>query len=210
MEEHRLKTMADDYNKDLFNQLFKQTEKLRNKLSSEISLARFPGMESKDIRSWFQTKFLYAYQKYQPLYNDNPEILKANIISSLQRFKCRILRHAYSSDIDYILGTISLDNSIEQMDWVKEEEPNYTVEDVELVLNKLKEELNQDAFNILVAQIYPPDYILDRVTKKQINRIPSQILAEYFDMTVDDVTYHRKCIRKAISRLSKNPVEIKL
>ena len=202
MEEHRLKVMNEDYNQELFNKLFKETSKLRNKLASEISLARFPGMELKDIKSWFEIKFLYTYQKYQPLYNDRPNILLGNIIKSLQLFKCRILRHAYGKDIDSILGTFSLDNCIEQQDWVEEKDVWYSEELLKTVYEDLKHELSQEAYNILMAQIYPPDYILDRITVKQKNNIPSRLLAEYFEVSQDDIAYYRKHIRKAIARVS--------
>lgn len=202
MEEHRLRVMADDYNPELFNRLHKETAKLRNKLASEISLSRFPGMELKDIKSWFDIKFLYTYQKYQPIYNDKPNILLGNIIKSLQLFKCRILRHAYNKDIDSILGTFSLDSSIEQQDWAEENDVWYSEDLMTKVYEDLKHELSQEAYNILMAQIYPPDYILDRISIKQKNNIPSRLLAEYFGVSQDDIAYYRKHIRKAINRLS--------
>lgn len=199
MEEHRLKEMPTGYDQRLFEDIFNKTSKLRNKLSNEISLDRFPGMERKDIKSWFNVKFIYAFQKYYPIHKD-PEILKAHIIQSIQLFKCRILRKAYSKQNEIMMESIAIDDCQEAYDIQLEQEDD---SGIKLVLMNLNKKLNTGDFNVLLAQLYPPEYILHRIKPTQLNRIPAELIGEYFSMSIEEVHSTRKRIRKAIEDSKK-------
>ena len=111
METHRLKPMPTGYDEQLFNSLYKATEKLRNKLVYGIDNRRF-GVEPAEIKSWFDVKFIYVFTKYYPKYS-NPEVLKAHLINALQLFKYRILRKAYTVESLHMLSNVGLEDSPE-------------------------------------------------------------------------------------------------
>ena len=95
MEIHRLKPMKEGYSVQLFNDLYKQTSKLRKKLASQIDYRRY-GVTPDIIESWFDDKFIYVFNKHFD--NKDTDVLKGFIINSLQVFKYRVLRGAYSKE----------------------------------------------------------------------------------------------------------------
>ena len=194
MEEHRLKEMPMDYDSELFNSLLKDTEKLRNKLAYGIDHRRF-GVEHEDIVSGFNTRCIYCFTKYYPEKN-NPEELKAYIINSLSMFKSRILRNAYSVKSQARSSTVDIQELYNYDDLLVEEEKQ---EDERVYKVKIffKSRLTKPAYDLWLAQIYPPDWIIDQLidTPKQIHRVPKEILADYFDISVEQVEKLRKEIR---------------
>lgn len=199
MEEHRLTEMPEVYDQKLFLEIYKNTEKLKNRLVSEISLDRFPGMEAKDVKSWFNTKLLFTFQKYYEQFKDEPEVLKAHIINSLSLFKCRVLRKAYTFQNESQLNSIPLDTYFEQD--TLEDEPTITQEDMEVILHEFKRELSPFDYNVLLVQLYPPEYILHRIKPQQLNRIPIELIASYFDVDPTKVKHARTNIKMAISQV---------
>ena len=197
MEEHRLTPMNPNYDKELFNSLFKETEKLRNKLVYEIDHRRF-GLESRDIKSWFDIKFVYVFNKYADKYQD-PNILKAHIIQSLAFFKCRILRKAYTEESLHILENISLDDSQETMSRL-DEESQYD-DRLESVLAFFKKELTDIAYDIFLLKLYPPEFITTNLAcQKNFNKIPQSLIAEFFDIPESTVKRALKSIKETTHR----------
>lgn len=180
MEESRLKPFDQDYDKELFNKIYKETKSLRNKLAYGIDSNRF-GVDYQEILSWFDVKFIYAYHKYHKQMDG--DILKGHIINALRLFRCRILRKAYSQqnqvnwnnhDIDMMKNADSLliDNSLED------------TSELNHILTILKSKLSKESQMILEIELNTPEYISSRCTKQQRNTflgIPSKLIAEYLD-----------------------------
>ncbi len=105
MEEHRLKPMPKNFNEAVFFDIYNKTKELRKKLAYEIDHRRY-GVERKDIMSWLDVKFLFAFTKY---HNEEPEIIKAHVINALQFFKNRILRYSYSQKNSVNLHSMNIE-----------------------------------------------------------------------------------------------------
>ena len=178
MEIHRLLPMKEGYNEQLFNKLYKETEALRNLLTYQIDHRRY-GVTSDIIKSWFDDKFIFVFNKY---YGDIEEgQLKGRIINALKTFKFRILRKAYSKYNIYnnqvrlegehnLINIIPIDNEIS----------NHEVF-LELALTYLKKNLCDDALLVLELDLNPPHYILQKL-KSCKTKIPAKLIAEYLDL----------------------------
>lgn len=194
MEEHRLKSMPEEYDQELFNDIFKKTEALRQRLAWQIDLNKFKGIERSDILAWFDIKFVFAFQKYH-LEKTDPEILKAHIIKSLQFYKNRILRKAYSKENEAMANSQNIDDLY---DLKLEDNYEYNDEDISIVKEFIKSHLTSIAYDVFLIQIYPPEYILCRIKPTQLHRIPANLIAEYLGISEDEVIKYRKNIKKII------------
>lgn len=176
MEEHRLKPLPADLDLQLFEEIYRKTKDLRKKLASQIDHRRF-GVERADILAWFDTKFIFAFNKYR---NEKPEILKAFIIRTLQFFKNRILRASYTQK-----NSVNRDKvDIEDCYYEKETHISPSFSDHETLLNLtnayLKDHLSKDAYLVLQCELCPPPYILQRLSEKErTTKIPSKLISEY-------------------------------
>lgn len=203
MEEHRLKEMSDDYDVALFNELYKKTAALRKKLAYEIDARKF-GLETKDIQSWFDVKFIFTFQKYQG--KMGPDLLKGYLINALRMFRYRIMKTSYS-------GTMELHNTVDITELYDYE--NLMIENQgsaqELFLNValefMEKNLSQEAYLLLKLQLNPPEYILSRMKKKN-SPIPAKLLAEYFgeDLT-SEAQSHFNNLLKEIERITTKAKE---
>lgn len=179
MEEQRLKPMVEDYNPELFNELYKKTEGLRRNLASGIDARRF-GVDHEEILSWFTVKFIFAYNKYCKKYNK--DVLLGHMIKSMQFFKCRIIKAAYTVKFSQSIveyegnehNNILLDDPREERDFYYEKLTIF-----------MKNNLSDNAYMLLQLQLNPPPYILRRLNEKgipTIHKIPDDLVAEYFDL----------------------------
>ena len=201
MEEHRLKSMGE-YDKNIFNQIYSKTRSLTYKLASGIDHSRF-GVSPEDIRSWFDIKFLHAFNKYK----DKPqEVLLGFIISSLQTYKYRILRKAYA--IENSQSIVSMDNDtdgyypmqIPDTDPVNSNNLYY-----EGLMDYMSKNLSDNALCLLDLQLNPTPYIIRRqkeLGNERIHKIPDRLLLEYFDLGFSEKAFAfiaalKKEIRKA-------------
>lgn len=209
MEENRLKPMVEGYSPVIFNDLYQQTSALRKKLASQIDCSRF-GVDYPEILSWFDVKFIFVFNKYYRQHEKNPEVLKGHLIKGLQFFKCRILRVAYSQKSLAIMKTIEL-NDYEEFENVFIEEPtemnssNYHL--YNLAIKFMKENLSDNAFELLNIQLNPPPYILSKLEAEGIenyNKIPNSIIADYFELGNDDkVIKYINTLKKEIKDITK-------
>jgi hypothetical protein len=171
MEEHRLKTMPQ-YDEALFNELYAKTEGLRRKLAYEINPSRY-GVDNQEIKSWFDVKFLYTFQKYHD--QKSPEMLKGYLINSLRVFKMRVLKVGYNQKNE-LHNTIDItelyDNSFPEPDNSKELF-------LGLALEFMSKKLTQEAFFLFKLQLDPPQYITSR-TKN--NKVPPILWCKYLDL----------------------------
>jgi len=178
MEIHRLLPMQEGYDEQLFNQLYKETEALRNLLTYQIDHRRY-GVTQDIIKSYFDDKFIFVFNKYYGKI-DNGQ-LKGRIINSLKTFKFRMLRKAYSKYNIHnnevrlegehnLINIIPIDNEISDHGLF-----------LELALKYLKKNLCDDAFLVLEIELNPPPFILDKL-KSSKTKIPAKLIAEYLDL----------------------------
>lgn len=181
MEINRLKPMKDGYPKDLFNKIYSETKPLRKKLSYSIN-ERYYGVSRDIIESWFDDKFILVFNKHFD--NKEPDVLKGFIITSLQRFKNRILRKAYVKEGEFYSSRVELDSDENYyMNYIKSDDTSFTDENLflELTLRFMKDKLNEDAYLLLNTQLNPPPFILDRLNKSN-SKITVKVLLEFFGL----------------------------
>lgn len=178
MEIHRLIPMKTGYDELLFNKLYKETEALRNLLTYQIDHRRY-GVTSDIIKSWFDDKFIFVFNKY---YGDIEEgQLKGRIINALRTFKFRMLRKAYSKyNIYNNIIRLEGENKLINIIPLKEEISEHEIF-LELALKYLKKNLCDDAFLILELELNPPPYILNNL-KSYKTKIPAKLIAEYLEL----------------------------
>jgi hypothetical protein len=177
MEEHRLTQMKKGYDQKLFEEIYSNTKALRKKLVSEIDHKRF-GVEPKDIESWFSVKFIHAFNRY--FGEKEPNLLKAHIIKSLQFFKNRILRSAYSQKNQVNNNCIDIQELYSLQEPIIEYEYNEREFFLGLAVEFMKNNLSDNAYKVLQVELHPPIYILDRLKEKEsTTKIPSNLIADY-------------------------------
>jgi hypothetical protein len=179
METNRLKPMVENYDEPKFNRLFKKTEGLRKKLASEIDARRF-GVDRDEILSWFSVKFIYVYNKY--CQDQSEEILLGHLIKSMQWFKCRVLRNAYThKHSQSIVSTSDIEIESSFIENPTEVKPN----NYEILFNFIRTKISDNAYTLLELQYNPTPYILARLEElgvQNIHKIPDQVLCDYFDL----------------------------
>lgn len=194
MEINRLKPMKDGYSEELFNQIYQETKGLRKKLSHSID-TRYYGVSRDIIESWFDDKFIMVFNKHFD--NKDPDLLKGYIITSLLRFKNRVLRKAYDGQGEFYSSRIELDSEDSFINFIPDESTQ-NPQDIflELCLEFMKNKLTDDGLLLLQTQLNPPPFLLDRM-KQSNSKITVKLLLEFFSL--DDTNRNRKYI----SRLKK-------
>lgn len=191
MENHRLKPMVEGYSEELFNKLYQETSQLRKTLAWGIDNRRY-GVSKDIIESWFDDKFIFVFNKHCK--DHNPDVLKGFIISSLQTFKSRILRGAYSKKNEIYSSTIELEGEFNLINYLPD---NSDISNKDLffglVLEFFNKELSSDAFSLFQLQLNPPPYILNRI-KKSNSQIPLNLILEFFGL--ENVHKNIKYIRQ--------------
>lgn len=203
MEENRLTPMVEGYDKKLFEQIYKDTQALRQKLTSQIDPNRF-GVDSKEVLSWFDVKFIFAFNKYYRKKDD--KLLKGYIINSLLFFKNRILRFAYSQKAA-VHNTLSLEDYTTSSSNQIIVDFEYAEQQVLLDYAKkfMYTLLSEDGYKVFTTELNPPLYILDQLgsLKTATTKIPSSLIADYLgwgktEESTKKVNQLRKEIREAI------------
>lgn len=196
MEESRLKPMVDGYDEKLFAEIYKKTQNLRKKLAHEIDPRRF-GVDYQEILSWFDVKFIYAFNRYYE--EKSPELLKAHIIRALQFFKNRILRSAYSLK-NQVNNNCKDINELYSSRYEPQEEFIYdeTPQLLDSALRYLRDQMSPEAYQVLIVDLQPPFYILDRLGSASTTKIPSNLIADYLGWSPEEAPRINK-LRKEIS-----------
>lgn len=197
MEVHRLKNIElGEYDKDLFKELYDNTEKLRNKLAYGIDPNRL-GADQEEIKSWFDCKFIYAFAKYQ---SKEPDMLKAYIINSLSNFKYRILRKGYSKQNEAMMNKVDITEFYNHGAIV---DVSPQVDDrIHTVMDFMKKNLSQEAYDILLIDMYPPAYIVEKLREntdkedKKLPRVNRALVAEFYGKSEADIEKLQREIRK--------------
>lgn len=186
LELNRLKSMPDDYDPQVFNSLYQKTHQLRNKLARQIDHTRF-GVEREDILSAFDVKFIFVFSKH---YDMAENVLLGFIINSLQNFKNRILRNAYTQK--YSQRVLSVENIIEYDTHLSTAAFSNEVNYFEEFMSFMKEHLSSNAYLILDIKLNPPPYIHHRLNKtpdSNITRVTDDLILEYLEMGTSEKAF---------------------
>lgn len=218
-ETHRLKPMAQGYDEDVFVQIYEDTQRLRNKLAFEIDNRRF-GVDKQEILSWFDVKFIHAYNKFLRTYGSEDEgNLKGYIINSLKQYKNRVLRTSYQKkyiEHHHILDITELIDET-QIESNPEEVPQIFLQKA---LEFIKDSISDNALMILELELNPPEWVkreIEDLGKKQNTKIPSYVIAEYLGLpNTPNIILWINSLRKeanhaielAHNYFSKNPIII--
>lgn len=196
-ETNRLKPMVENYDPMKFKRLFEKTKNLRRKLASGIDHRRF-GVDQEEVISWFITKFIYAYNKYCQVYNE--EVLLGHLVRAMQFMKCRILRAAYQPKFCQV--SIEYDSNHVEEEIMNPYEDEVREHYYNTLCEFLKKNLTDNAYMLFQLQINPPLYILAQMKEQghtNIHKIPDQIICNYFNLGFDfSTTKYLKSLRKEI------------
>lgn len=204
MEIHRLREMVE-HDPKLFNELYQKTKNLRRSLARQIDHRRY-GETPDVVLSWFDDKFIYVFNKY---YGEPENIVLGKIINALTLFKNRILRKAYTTNAEFHMSCVSIDDDEYTFNRIPDQTFDSRKEELlERIHQYMKENLSSDAFTIFQAEYDQPEYISSRI--KPNKRVPTKLLAEFFDLADDKsiryVNKLRKEVQYAIQRASEELV----
>lgn len=178
-ELHRLKTMQENYDQQMFLRLYKVCKPVIRNLTKQIDYKRY-NLTPDIISSYFWDKMLYVFNKYYGTCSE--EHLKARILASLSTFKNKLLRSAYGEQAEYNQSLFKLDDLFDNDKELEDdsEEEKAKSEMLEMMHDYMKEHLSIDAYMIFEVLLTPPPYIKERI--KENGRITNLLLVEFFDM----------------------------
>mgnify|MGYP000992065760 FL=1 len=178
-ELHRLKTMQENYDQQMFLRLYKVCKPVIRNLTKQIDYKRY-NLTPDIISSYFWDKMLYVFNKYYGTCSE--EHLKARILASLSTFKNKLLRSAYGEQAEYNQSLFKLDNLFDNDKELEDdsEEEKAKSEMLDMMYDYMKEHLSMDAYMIFEVLLTPPPYIKERI--KDSGRITNLLLVEFFDM----------------------------
>lgn len=178
-ELHRLKTMQENYDQQMFLRLYKVCKPVIRNLTKQIDYKRY-NLTPDIISSYFWDKMLYVFNKYYGTCSE--EHLKARILASLSTFKNKLLRSAYGEQAEYNQSLFKLDDLFDNDKELEDdsEEEKAKSEMLEMMYDYMKEHLSIDAYMIFEVLLTPPPYIKERI--KENGRITNLLLVEFFDM----------------------------
>lgn len=178
-ELHRLKTMQENYDQQMFLRLYKVCKPVIRNLTKQIDYKRY-NLTPDIISSYFWDKMLYVFNKYYGTCSE--EHLKARILASLSTFKNKLLRSAYGEQAEYNQALFKLDDLFDNDKELEDdsEEEKAKSEMLDMMYNYMKEHLSIDAYMVFEVLLTPPPYIKERI--KDSGRITNGLLVEFFDM----------------------------
>ena len=178
-ELHRLKTMQENYDQQMFLRLYKVCKPVIRNLTKQIDYKRY-NLTPDIISSYFWDKMLYVFNKYYGTCSE--EHLKARILASLSTFKNKLLRSAYGEQAEYNQALFKLDDLFDNDKELEDdsEEEKAKSEMLEMMYDYMKEHLSIDAYMVFEVLLTPPPYIKERI--KDSGRITNGLLVEFFDM----------------------------
>lgn len=178
-ELHRLKTMQENYDQQMFLRLYKVCKPVIRNLTKQIDYKRY-NLTPDIISSYFWDKMLYVFNKYYGTCSE--EHLKARILASLSTFKNKLLRSAYGEQAEYNQSLFKLDDLFDNDKELEDdsEEEKAKSEMLDMMYDYMKEHLSMDAYLVFEVLLTPPPYIKERI--KDSRRITNLLLVEFFDM----------------------------
>lgn len=178
-ELHRLKTMQENYDQQMFLRLYKVCKPVIRNLTKQIDYKRY-NLTPDIISSYFWDKMLYVFNKYYGTCSE--EHLKARILASLSTFKNKLLRSAYGEQAEYNQSLFKLDDLFDNDKELEDdsEEEKAKSEMLEMMYSYMEDHLSIDAYMVFEVLLTPPPYIKERI--KDSGRITNGLLVEFFDM----------------------------
>lgn len=204
-EIHRIKEFTD-YNRDQFEKLYKLCRPLVRNLSRSIDSRRF-NVSQDIIQSYFWDKFLYVYNKYQHKYDE--ERLKATLLTSLQVFKNKLLRNAYTKQAEFNRELTSLDilfdNNKEYLD--DTEDTEYKQELSDRFNQFMMDNLTPDEYLVFRIELDPPPFFTERIIQSH-GKLSILHLVDFFELPRNGksqtiLTNMRKHIKETLEKAKK-------
>lgn len=204
-EIHRIKEFTD-YNRDQFEKLYKLCRPLVRNLSRSIDSRRF-NVSQDIIQSYFWDKFLYVYNKYQHKYDE--ERLKATLLTSLQVFKNKLLRNAYTKQAEFNQELTSLDilfdNNKEYLD--DTEDTEYKQELSDRFNQFMMDNLTPDEYLVFRIELDPPPFFTERIIQSH-GKLSILHLVDFFELPRNGksqtiLTNMRKHIKETLKKAKK-------
>lgn len=204
-EIHRIKEFTD-YNRDQFEKLYKLCRPLVRNLSRSIDSRRF-NVSQDIIQSYFWDKFLYVYNKYQHKYDE--ERLKATLLNSLQVFKNKLLRNAYTKQAEFNQELTSLDilfdNNKEYLD--DTEDTEYKQELSDRFNQFMMDNLTPDEYLVFRIELDPPPFFTERIIQSH-GKLSILHLVDFFELPRNGksqtiLTNMRKHIKETLEKAKK-------
>lgn len=204
-EIHRIKEFTD-YNRDQFEKLYKLCRPLVRNLSRSIDSRRF-NVSQDIIQSYFWDKFLYVYNKYQHKYDE--ERLKATLLTSLQVFKNKLLRNAYTKQAEFNQELTSLDilfdNNKEYLD--DTEDTEYKQELSDRFNQFMMDNLTPDEYLVFRIELDPPPFFTERIIQSH-GKLSILHLVDFFGLPRNGksqtiLTNMRKHIKEILEKAKK-------
>lgn len=204
-EIHRIKRFTD-YNRDQFEKLYKLCRPLVRNLSRSIDSRRF-NVSQDIIQSYFWDKFLYVYNKYQHKYDE--ERLKATLLTSLQVFKNKLLRNAYTKQAEFNRELTSLDilfdNNKEYLD--DTEDTEYKQELSDRFNQFMMDNLTPDEYLVFRIELDPPPFFTERIIQSH-GKLSILHLVDFFELPRNGksqtiLTNMRKHIKETLEKAKK-------
>lgn len=176
MELHRLTPMKP-YDKGLFNELYKKTERLRYSLVYQIDDSRF-GVTKDEVMSWMDDKFIFVFNKYQDQHP--PQVLLAHIINSLKTFKLKILRRSYQDNNSVNLNSVSIED-LKSFNVIEEDGDSNKELLLNLATSFMEKSLSREAWELLQIQLNPPIFISSKIPKES-SKIPIPLILDFLGL----------------------------
>lgn len=200
-ELHRLKEFTHIDN-EKFERLYKLCRPLVRSLSRNIDPRRYN--VSKDIiQSYFWDKFMFVYNKYQDQYDE--ERLKATLLSSLQTFKNKLLRNAYTKQAEFNQELTSFDILFDNnKEWLDDSDETIYKEDLSIRFHQFMEDhLTPDEYLLFKTELDPPPFFKERMIQSH-GKISVLHIIDFFDLPRDKrsvalVTEMRKHIKETLA-----------
>ena len=187
-ELHRLKTMQENYDQQMFLRLYKVCKPVIRNLTKQIDYKRY-NLTPDIISSYFWDKMLYVFNKYYGTCSE--EHLKARILASLSTFKNKLLRSAYGEQAEYNQSLFKLDDLFDNDKELEDdsEEEKAKSEMLDMMYKYMKDKLSPDAYLLFEVLLTPPPFIKERLGDS--TRITNIMLIEFFEMpkTNDSMRY---------------------
>lgn len=200
-ELHRL-TELKPYDEDLFNRLYKTCKPLIRRLTMGVDSRRF-NLTPDIINSFFWDKFLYVFNKYQDEYDE--ERLKATLLSSLQTYKSKLLRNAYTKQAEFNQKLTSFEVLFYNKELLDDSEETRIKEEQSQRFHKyMKEHLTPDEYLVMQIQLEPPKWFEARI-KDSHGKLSILHLIDYFELPRDKSAVNmfsqmRKTIQKTLKQ----------
>lgn len=181
-EIHRLKEFGE-YDRDQFDRLYKVCKPLVRNLSRNIDCKRY-NVSRDIIQSYFWDKFMFVYSKYHQKYDE--ERLKATLLSSLQTYKNKLLRNAYTPQAEFNQELTSFevlyDGSKEFHD--DTDETRYKEDLSKRFHQFMKDNLTDDEYLLFITELNPPPFFKERMEESH-GKLSILHIIDYFELPRD-------------------------